>query len=115
MSRRATGIAGEAIAANFLRQHGFFILATNVRTPFGEIDVLARAKDGTVVYCEVRTRLTAEFASPAESIHQRKLQHMIRSAEFIQKRQFQGARLRLDLISVQAGKVVDHLQNIEIA
>ncbi len=46
---------GEAYAADFLRARGLTILAHRVRTPRGEIDIIAR--DGPVwVFVEVKTR-----------------------------------------------------------
>jgi putative endonuclease len=115
VTRRQVGRAGEDIAAKYLKNAGFTLLEKNVDTPFGEVDLLCTAPDGTIVYCEVRAKTSTHFASTGESITPRKLQHMIRTAEYLQKRRFTDQRHRLDLICVQAGKVVDHLQNIELA
>lgn len=53
--RRALGLRGEQLAAEHLRRLGYEVLARNVRTRYGEIDVIAR--DGTVlVFVEVKTR-----------------------------------------------------------
>jgi putative endonuclease len=53
--RRALGRHGERLAAAHLRRHGFSILAHNVRTPHGEIDLIAW--DGeTIAFVEVKTR-----------------------------------------------------------
>jgi putative endonuclease len=54
-SRRALGLRGERLAAGHLRGRGFVVLARNVRTRHGEIDLIAF--DGrTLVFAEVKTR-----------------------------------------------------------
>src|SRR5262245_18830805 len=52
---RDRGSRAEDRAAKFLRRLGFEILARNIRTRSGEIDVVAR-EGGTVVIVEVRYR-----------------------------------------------------------
>jgi putative endonuclease len=53
--RAALGAAGEDLAAAHLRRLGFAIVARNVRTRRGEIDIVAF--DGrTLVFAEVKTR-----------------------------------------------------------
>lgn len=57
-ARRALGRRGEDLAAAHLRAQGFSVLARNVRTRHGEIDLIAC--DGAVlVFAEVKTRRMA--------------------------------------------------------
>ena len=51
------GKLGERIALGFLKRSGYRILETNFRTPFGELDVVAR-RGGHIVFVEVKTRRT---------------------------------------------------------
>jgi len=67
MKRRDTGILGEKLARDFLKQHGYHILETNYRCPHGEIDIIARDKE-SLVFIEVRAKRSAKFGSPEESI-----------------------------------------------
>jgi putative endonuclease len=54
-SRRTLGACGEILAARWLHRRGYSVLARNVRTRHGEIDLIAR--DGrTLVFVEVKTR-----------------------------------------------------------
>jgi putative endonuclease len=53
--RRARGARGERLAAEHLRRRGCVILARNVRTRDGEIDVIVRDRR-TIVFVEVKTR-----------------------------------------------------------
>ena len=71
---------GEEIAADFLAQHKYEIIARNIRTPYGEIDIIAQQKD-IVIFVEVKTRTSNKLGVPEESITPRKRQHMIAAAE----------------------------------
>ena len=52
-----TSVRGERAAARHLRKQGYRIVARNLRTRFGEIDLLAEAPDGrTIVAVEVKAR-----------------------------------------------------------
>src|ERR1700727_2009667 len=54
-ARRVLGLRGESLAAEHLRARGYVVLARNVRTPQGEIDLIAR--DGeALAFVEVKTR-----------------------------------------------------------
>jgi putative endonuclease len=58
--RRATGRRGEQLAAEHLRRLGFTILARNVRSAAGEIDLIA--SDGQMVaFVEVKTTRRRAF------------------------------------------------------
>lgn len=53
--RRALGFLGESIAIGHFRRLGFVVIARNVRTRHGEIDLIAF--DGsTLVFAEIKTR-----------------------------------------------------------
>ena len=59
--RRALGRRGEQLAADHLSRGGCVVLARNVRTRHGEIDLIARDAD-TLVFVEVKTRRVAAWA-----------------------------------------------------
>lgn len=51
-----TGRQGEYLAVRFLRRHGYKVLARNLRTRHGEIDVVVMSPDrSTLVIVEVKT------------------------------------------------------------
>ncbi len=61
--RRALGQTGERLAATHLERLGFAVIARNVRTRAGELDVIAF--DGsTLVFVEVKTRRVRSGAGP---------------------------------------------------
>ncbi len=77
MNRRSTasrqraetrGRRAETIAALYLRGKGYRILATRVRTPVGEIDLIAQ-RGRTIAFVEVKLRPTIEQALSAVSDH----------------------------------------------
>jgi len=74
------GTWGEEIAAEHLARHGFEIVTRNARTPYGEIDIIAR-QGKTVVFVEVKTRTSDKMGLPEDSITMRKRQHMLSAAE----------------------------------
>jgi putative endonuclease len=78
--RQHIGQWGEATAVEHLLKLGYEILARNIRTPYGEIDVVARRGDITI-FIEVKTRTSHTMGLPEDSITTRKRQHMIAAAE----------------------------------
>ncbi len=79
-ARRNLGNFGEAKAAEYLENSRYTILDRNARTPYGEIDIVAR-KGQLIVFVEVKTRRNQTFGYPEESVTSSKQQHMIRSAQ----------------------------------
>jgi|SRR5690242_3534927 putative endonuclease len=61
--RRALGELGERLAAQHLERAGYTILATNFRTRYGELDVVA-ADSRYLVFCEVKTRIAGTRRGP---------------------------------------------------
>jgi putative endonuclease len=73
-SRRELGDFGERVAAHHLEAHGLRVVARNVRTKRGEIDLIAQDGPDTV-FVEVRTRRGSPGLA-AESINRAKLRRM---------------------------------------
>ena len=53
MSRTSIGNAGEAETARYLLKKGYTLLASQWRCRFGELDLVARDKKGTICFVEV--------------------------------------------------------------
>jgi putative endonuclease len=71
---------GEDTAAEYLTERGYEIVARNTRTPFGEIDIVARQGDVTI-FVEVKARTSNKMGLPEESITARKREHMLAAAD----------------------------------
>ena len=67
MSEPALGRRGEDLAARYLVQAGLVILSRNWRCPEGELDLVLT--DGRkLVVCEVKTRTSNNYGTPAEAV-----------------------------------------------
>ena len=69
--RRVLGLAGEHLAERELSSHGLRVVARNVRTRFGEIDLICRDARG-YAFVEVKTRRAGSFVAAAEAVDARK-------------------------------------------
>ena len=69
MSRnQKVGQWGEQAAADYLSTKGYEIIARNVRTPYGEIDLIAQ-KDGFTIFVEVKARTSSLAWSAGDRCH----------------------------------------------
>jgi len=75
------GKKGENAAANHLSGKGYTILGRNVRTPSGELDLVAQAGE-FLVFVEVKARRGRSHGLPEEAITQRKKKHLLESAQY---------------------------------
>jgi len=103
------GRRGERLAAWWLRLRGWQILDRRVRTPVGEVDLIARR--GTLVaFVEVKTR-----RNPAEldaAIDERRLARVAAAAEVLMPRYATaGEDIRVDVILLAPGTRPRHIEN----
>lgn len=73
------GRVGEQLAVEHLESVGMVVLERNWRCREGEVDILAR-DGGVLVVCEVKTRSSTRFGSPAEAVDFRKSRRLRRLA-----------------------------------
>ena len=109
--RQLLGSWGESLAADYLVDLGYVVLERNVRTPYGEIDLVARLFEESsistekclvTVFVEVKTRSTHTFGHPEESVTARKRAHMIAAAQsYLQDHPDLGGVWRIDVIAIQ--------------
>ena len=71
---------GEDAVTKYLLESGYEILARNARTPYGEIDIVAKQAD-IYIFVEVKTRTSNKMGLPEESVNLRKQAHMLACAE----------------------------------
>lgn len=96
------GRRGERAAENYLKRHGYRIVARNFRAAGAEIDLVAI--DGeTLVFVEVKTRRSRESGAPEEAVDERKQMRMRRAAEvFLVQYRAGEKELRFDVVAVSA-------------
>ncbi|TMJ29762.1 MAG: YraN family protein [Alphaproteobacteria bacterium] len=114
MTKARFGALGEEAAADLLRKGGYRIVARNHRCRSGEIDVIAE-KGEVLVFVEVRTRATAAFGGPEETVGGRKQRRVIAAArDFLARRRGPPRAARFDVIAVvdgPAGPSLTHFEN----
>jgi len=95
------GKQGEDEAALFLRKQGYRIVARNVRTALGELDIVAHQR-GVICFIEVRTRRGKDSQVQAlESVDERKQRRLSRLAiAYLKENHLLGRKARFDVVSV---------------
>ena len=105
----ASGRRGERLAGWWLRLKGWQILARRVRTPAGEVDLIAR-KDKLVAFVEVKMRATA--AELDFAIDERRLARVAAAAEYLMAEYAgPGDDIRVDVILLAPGTRPRHIEN----
>jgi putative endonuclease len=105
---KAAGDAAEAQALAHLERHQLRLIQRNYRTPGrggGEIDLIMRASDGTLVFVEVRQRASSSHGGAAASISGVKQRRIVFAARFFLARLASVPPCRFDVVTVQAGEV----------
>lgn len=98
------GKIGEGIASDYLVNQQVKIIGRNIRTNYGEIDIIGE-KNGVVIFFEVKTRRSEKFGYPEDAVNKRKQEHMVNSAmEYIQTHFDVEIAWRIDVIAVMIGK-----------
>ena len=105
----AQGRRAERIAAWWLRLKGWRILARRVRTPVGEVDLIAR-RGSMIAFVEVKAQ-----ASEAEldlAIDERRLARVAAAAEILFPRYAgPGDDARIDVMLLTKGRPPRHIEN----
>lgn len=95
---------GETQAASFLEDEGVEIIGRNIRTAYGEIDLVGRLP-GTCIFIEVKTRSSNDFGMPEDAVTKNKLIHIFQSAQaYLVDHPELGENWRIDVIAVQKYK-----------
>jgi putative endonuclease len=98
--RQTTGARGEDLAAAYLAEQGYVIERRNVRTRYGEIDLVAREGE-TLVFVEVRCRHGESLGSALESLTPRKRERMRTLAEaYLQTLPEPVELCRIDVVAI---------------
>ena len=113
--RRSFGQEGESAAEQYLRHKGYRIVARNLRSPLGELDLVA--EDGRVlVFVEVKARRTGAFGGAIYAVPQRKQEKLIQlAALYLARHHIKDRLCRFDVVLLQglgAGPAqIEHIQN----
>lgn len=106
------GQNAEDAACRYLEGRGLRILARNVRSRFGEIDIVARDGD-TLVFVEVKGRRDSLHGSGFEAVTARKRQKIVRAARaYAASRGLSDTAIRFDVVALRWGSgaapIIEH-------
>lgn len=105
---RRDGRRAEWLCALILMAKGYRLLGFRLRSPLGEIDLLA-AKAGTVAVIEVKRRRSLEEALGAVSFKQRERLRRAGRAAVARRPRLAAAPVRLDLFALAPGRWPRHI------
>ncbi|MGD9834346.1 MAG: YraN family protein [Piscinibacter sp.] len=108
---KAIGDEAEALALAHLRRAGLVLVERNYRVAHGpharggEVDLILRERDGTLVFVEVRSRAAASHGGAAASIGATKQRRIVLAAHHYLMRWGSPPPCRFDVVAIDAGRV----------
>ena len=104
------GRRAEALAALWLQLKGWSVIGRRVRTPRGEVDLVAR-RGRVLAFVEVKARATA--AEAARSLDDYRLRRVAAAAEALAPRyQRPGDDIRIDAIYIVPRRLPRHMADV---
>ena len=117
MAAVSKGAMGEVLAARFLREKGYRILASNYRCRFGEIDIIATDAQ-YIAFVEVKARSEDAYFAPREAVTGMKQQRLLKTAGVFLRSYPMKLQPRFDVLEIVTKKdkpmdvlEIDHLIN----
>jgi putative endonuclease len=110
VTTKSSGDAAEALALTYLERAGLRLLDSNYRTPGrggGEIDLIMKDKDGTLVFVEVRQRASASHGGAGASISAVKQRRIVFAARHYLMRFKTLPPCRFDVVLINGGLGTD--------
>ena len=108
VTTRQSGAAAEDVALAHLQAAGLSLVTRNYRTPGrggGEIDLIMRAPDGTLVFVEVRARRGVDKGGAAASVGAIKQRRVVLAAQHYLMRLPAAPPCRFDVVAIDGGQI----------
>lgn len=108
---KAIGEEAEALALAHLQRAGLALVERNYRVARGpharggEVDLILRERDGTLVFVEVRSRAATRHGGAAASVGAAKQQRIVLAARHYLMRWGSPPPCRFDVVAIDAGRV----------
>lgn len=100
-TNQSTGAAGEELAAEHLLRCGYILLERNYRSKGGEVDIIAKDRDGCIVFVEVKARRSLAYGVPQLAVTSRKQRQISKGAlTWLSKNRLHDRSARFDVIAV---------------
>lgn len=101
----ATGALAEDRALAYLKRQGLAPVVRNYRCKGGEIDLIMRARDQTLVFVEVRQRRGRGFGGAAQSITPAKQRRVLHAAAHYLASLDHVPPCRVDVVALEPGRL----------
>ena len=113
--RLTYGQRAESEAERYLRRKGYRILERNVRSPGGELDLVAQA-GGVLVFVEVKARRTSAYGGAPYAVDNRKQGRLVRlAAQYLARHRLHHPPCRFDVIlctgDTMRPEKIEHIEN----
>ena len=114
---KARGDDAEARALAHLRRHGLTLVERNYRVAAGpagrggEVDLIVRDRDGTLVFVEVRQRRDASHGGAAASVGAAKQRRLVYAAQhYLQRHAASPPPCRFDVVALEGDARIEWLR-----
>jgi putative endonuclease len=110
-STKALGDAGEALALAHLERHGLALVRRNYRVAAGpqarggEVDLILRERDGTLVFAEVRVRRSVSHGGAAASVTAGKQRRIVYAAQHFLRGLASLPPCRFDVVAIDGARI----------
>jgi len=107
------GILGEQLAADYLKQKGYQIIARNWRYKKAEVDIIAQYNQ-FLICVEVKTRSSAIVGEPESFVTQQKIKLLTEAMNQYVESQSLNLEIRFDIVSIlinQTNTQINHIKN----
>lgn len=113
-----TGAWGEGLAAAYLREKGYIILERDWHSGHRDIDIIA-AQDETIVFVEVKTRSSRDFADPVLAVNLQKQRNLQLAINHFLKSKHISMAYRFDVITIVgtpgcSNPEVEHIEDFRL-
>ncbi|MDR2786676.1 MAG: YraN family protein [Treponema sp.] len=113
--RVSAGRDGESRAAMYLEAAGFKIIARNVRSRYGEVDLVA-IDSQTIVFIEVKSWSVYTFDNLAYGVNPEKQRRIIETAKYFLSvhREYNSMAVRFDVVFISPAAMADSEEIIHL-
>ena len=111
VTTKARGDEAEQQALDYLLRQGLALVQRNYRVARGpnarggEVDLILRARDGTLVFVEVRARRSAAHGGAGASVGAAKQRSLLLAARFYLSRLAAPPPCRFDVVAIEGGRI----------
>lgn len=96
---QSIGKRGEDLAVDYLKAHGYEVVARNYRYQRGEVDIICRADD-LLIFVEVKLRSSKSFGLPEDFVSENQQQKITSAAEQFMLVQEWSGDVRFDILAI---------------